>query len=183
MKLFRVAIPLAVAVLFLLGLGLTDMGQADDAKKDEKVFEYAGHKACKMCHKGEKNGNIWETWEASAHAKSFERLEGKDQTNPACLKCHTTGYGKPGGYDPKAETAADLAGVGCEACHGPGSVYKKLSIMKDKEASLANGLIEPDADSCKPCHAGEVPEGHKALPKFDYATMKPKIEHHIPEKG
>ena len=60
---------------------------------------------------------------------------------PRCLKCHA----------PLADKAPELKaeGVTCEVCHGPGSDYKKLNIMKDKAAAAKNGLIlygSPDGD-------------------------------------
>jgi hypothetical protein len=49
----------------------------------------------------------------------------------------------------KAEKKTD-----CETCHGPGSDYMKLSIMKDPAAAKAAGLIaKPDKASCTAsCH-------------------------------
>jgi hypothetical protein len=42
----------------------------------------------------------------------------------------------------------------CEACHGAGSDYMKLSVMKDPAAAKAAGLIaKPDKASCTAsCH-------------------------------
>jgi len=55
--------------------------------------------------------------------------------------------------------------VTCKVCHGPGSEYKSLSIMKDHEKSVANGLIEYKnqeeiKQQCLTCHenAHGVPE-------------------------
>lgn len=41
----------------------------------------------------------------------------------------------------------------CENCHGPGSEYKTLAIMKDREKAMAAGLVIPTATFCKTCHA------------------------------
>ncbi len=46
-------------------------------------------------------------------------LPAEDQGNAECLKCHALGGN------------ADMPGVQCESCHGPGSVYKA---MKAKSA-------------------------------------------------
>ncbi len=43
--------------------------------------------------------------------------------------------------------------VECEDCHGPGSNYKSMAIMKDKAKAKAAGLIEPAEKDCKACHA------------------------------
>ena len=65
------------------------------------------------------------------------------------------------------EKAAELntEGVTCEYCHGPGSEYKKLSIMKNKEKAAENGLIvyqsEDDIEEmCLVCHGQETFEFH-----------------------
>ena len=47
----------------------------------------------------------------------------------------------------------------CEACHGNGADYMKLSVMKDPVKAKAAGLInKPDMASCTKCHTkpGEV---------------------------
>ena len=40
----------------------------------------------------------------------------------------------------------------CESCHGPGSEYKSLSVMKDPEKAKAAGLVLPTATFCQTCH-------------------------------
>ena len=44
----------------------------------------------------------------------------------------------------------------CEGCHGPGSEYKALSVMKDPAKAKAAGLVEPGAAFCARCHPGEL---------------------------
>ncbi len=60
----------------------------------------------------------------------------------------------------------------CESCHGPGSEYKSLSVMKDVEKAKAAGLVLPDATFCKTCHRQGWSDGqlqkahaHKEPPK------------------
>jgi len=76
---------------------------------EKEKFDYAGVKTCKKCHR-----KVWKTWKDTPMAESFtilkpgERAEmktkagldpKKDYTKDAtCLPCHTTGYGKPGGF-------------------------------------------------------------------------------------
>lgn len=40
----------------------------------------------------------------------------------------------------------------CESCHGPGSEYKTMSVMKDLAKAKAAGLVLPDATFCQKCH-------------------------------
>ncbi len=78
---------------------------------------YVGSAACASCHPAE-----YETWSKSAHARAGDTLVEKGEAkNADCLRCHTTGYGLPGGFPTGAALAAhaDRAGVGCESCHGP----------------------------------------------------------------
>ena len=42
----------------------------------------------------------------------------------------------------------------CEGCHGPGSEYKALAVMKDPKKARAAGLVDPDAAYCGKCHKG-----------------------------
>jgi peroxiredoxin len=83
--------------------------------------DYVGSDACQTCHQKE-----FTTWEASPHGHSIESLATKGKTDdPECLACHTTAYGKTGGFPPEAPSAShpDLARVGCESCHGPGGEH------------------------------------------------------------
>ncbi len=113
--------------------------------------EYLGIKRCKKCHFQQ-----WKSWRDTRMAKTFDVLlpgaaadakvsrsldPQKDYTaDTLCLSCHTTGYGHRGGYrspppgdDAAARSAGEFAGVGCEACHGPGSVF--VSIHDDIQDS------------------------------------------------
>lgn len=174
-----------VAVVFIVAalVGLSHAQQAAKApeKAAEKQATYVGVKACKPCHSTAPKGEIYEKWVASGHSKAFANLPAESKKDAKCFACHTTGAGKTGGYDPAAKNAADLEGVTCEACHGAASGYK-LVHAKDKAKALTLGLVEPKEAQCKTCHASAVPEGHKALPKFDFATFAKKIEHKLPPK-
>jgi len=136
--------------------------------------DYVGSKKCKMCHKGEKKGNVFEKWLESTHAKAFESLkkDGKEK-DPACLECHTTAFNK-GGYKLDDPNNADFEGVGCESCHGPGSDYKSMSVMKDKAKATAAGLIEPDEKLCITCHDPKKSDTAKPFKKDEYFK---KIDH------
>jgi hypothetical protein len=189
MKLLKSLALLGAAALFVLASAHV-VAAADEAKPaDAKAtatkaagHEYIGSKGCKACHMGAAKGTVFEIWEKSKHATATASLPAESKKDGKCLGCHATGYGKPTGYDPAVPATAGLEGVGCEACHGPGKDYKAMSIMKDKAKAVEAGLIMPEAANCKTCHEGAVPEGHKALPKFEFATMMPKVAHTVPKK-
>jgi YVTN family beta-propeller protein len=151
--------------------------------------KYVGSAACGACHKGPEMGHQMSVWRMSSHArayavlatpKAFETaakrgLSGEPQKLDACLKCHSTGHG--------AEASAFLPsfdisrGVGCEACHGPGSEYALEAVMRDKTAARSAGLQPVGRDTCLRCHTGtaekpyDVEEGMK---KLAHPTRPPK---------
>lgn len=70
---------------------------------------------CQRCH-----SNHYDSWVQTNHDGALETLKAIGQgTNPACIVCHTVGFGQDGGFVDEATTAR-LAGVQCENCHGPG---------------------------------------------------------------
>jgi peroxiredoxin len=104
---------------------------------------FVGSAACESCHAAEHA-----TWAAQPHARAFATLSGKEKAADAdCQRCHTTGFGKPGGFPASGGTAAthpDLASVGCESCHGPGGEHVKPDAPK-------RGTILGLADKCDSC--------------------------------
>lgn len=40
----------------------------------------------------------------------------------------------------------------CEDCHGPGSEYKAMAVMKDPAKAVAAGLVDPQPEFCQRCH-------------------------------
>lgn len=42
----------------------------------------------------------------------------------------------------------------CEACHGPGSEYKTMAIMKEPVQARSAGLVMPGKEFCATCHKG-----------------------------
>ncbi len=104
---------------------------------------YVGTDACKDCH-AEQYGNFKKFAKKAKSWKSIE-IMASDLTPEEvreCYACHTTGYGRPGGFV-SIEKTPHLSDAGCEVCHGPGgehiasggdpsSIRKKMS-MKDCE--------------------------------------------------
>jgi len=169
--------------------------KAEKAEKAEKEeHHYVGVKACGMCHKTEKQGEQLKMWEGSKHANAYEALKSEEAANiikekglegPAyeageCLRCHVTEYKVDVSLlDAKYESNM---GVQCESCHGPGSDYKKMSVMKDREKAIANGLRALDVTDgsaeklCVTCHNEQSP----TFKGFKFDQMWPKIAHLIP---
>jgi len=164
--------------VFIFSLNLFAQGEAK--------FEYIGSKKCKTCHKDQ-----YDKWSSASHSKAYESLKAegaaakakaakvKDPlTNETCLSCHATAAGAK---NVSKTFKVEEEGVGCEACHGAGSEYKKMSTMKDRKASIAAGMVVPDKNTCTNCHKAGTP-GHDN--KFTtYEKEWPKIAHPVdPEK-
>ena len=106
---------------------------------------YVGAEVCKGCHEKEHTS-------FTSHSKmssSFKAVEGRKkgltgEELKKCYECHTTGYGKPGGFKSEADTP-NLKNLGCESCHGPGSVHASSSNPKDITRHL-------DTKDCEQCH-------------------------------
>jgi hypothetical protein len=169
----------------LLALALATGAEAQETKAEHK---YIGAKKCSMCHKTEAKGNQFAKWQASKHAKAFATLASEKalaiakekglakppQESPECLKCHVTGHGKAAELFDAAFLKTD--GVQCESCHGPGSDYQNMKVMKDRAASVAAGIVIPDKKTCTVCHNAESP----SFAGFDYKTQVALIAHPNP---
>jgi len=146
-----------------------------------------------MCHIKE-----WNSWSETKMATAFEALKpgqraeakktagldpNKDYTTDAtCIKCHVTGHGEPGGFT-SIEATPNLAGVGCEMCHGPGGTYaeKQYMSLQNKEYKkgdlVAVGLVaNVTAEQCLVCHNDESPFVGAGY-VFDYETRKSEGVH------
>lgn len=99
---------------------------------------YVGSNACQSCHTAE-----YESWTKSPHGHALATLTAKSKQNDKqCLACHTTGFGKTGGYANSSQST--LENVGCESCHGPGGNHIK-------ENSRKIGSILALGDKCDSC--------------------------------
>lgn len=136
-------------------------------------YEYIGATKCKMCHNKPATGAQYKIWSQSKHAHAMEALKGDEKNDPKCLKCHSTYYGND--EDLMVSIKPD-EGVSCESCHGPGSGYKSNTVMKNKEKSIAAGLIIPNESTCVTCHNDESPH----FKGFNYDEYFKKIAHPVP---
>lgn len=151
-------------------------------------FKYIGSAKCKTCHMTPKSGEAYPIWQKSKHAKAYETLATEQakkiasgmgindpQKSDKCLSCHVTGFGVPDSLKEATLTLAE--GVGCEACHGPGSEYKAMAIMKDRKKAIASGLLIPDEKTCLACHNEKSP----TYKPFKFQEMLQKIAHPTPK--
>jgi hypothetical protein len=161
------------------------LAQADKA-------QYLGAAKCKMCHTGVKKGDQFAKWQAGPHAKAYATLateeakavakkagvQGDPQQSAKCLKCHVTGYEAPAAA--KAATYKMEDGVGCESCHGPGSLYYTMKAMKalrdGTQDAKAVAFNKGDEATCKKCHNPESP----TYKPFKYQEAWKLIAHMIP---
>ena len=109
---------------------------------------YIGAAKCMMCH-----ADQHKAWGEMKHSKAFDVLtpeqiaSGKDDKGKTCVSCHTTGYGQ-GGFE-SVEKSPKLKGVGCESCHGAGSLHQKAmlaamatdEVPEDKKISRSVGCV------------------------------------------
>ncbi len=154
--------------------------------------QYVGVAKCRTCHPAQVK-----SWEQTKLAKAFDMLKpgvaeaqkrdkkldpAKDYTHDAkCLRCHVTGYGKPGGFESVEKTPA-MVGVQCEACHGAGGNYLKPELMslQNKEYKRVvlqkAGLAVLDQSICQTCHNSDSP----FFKSFEFNDRKTKVHLHVP---
>lgn len=106
---------------------------------------YVGTEACKGCH--EKQYTSFITY--SKKHVSFKTIGARkkklsDDEIKKCFACHTTGYGKSGGFVSETETPA-LMNLSCEVCHGPGSEHAKCGNKEEIKKTMT-------AKDCEECH-------------------------------
>jgi len=170
------------------GVELTEGGTKYKAEKkaaaarEAKQAEYVGSAKCKLCHIAQHKA-----WAESAHAKAFTNLESADAKAVAavaekmkvvlkvpaaksadCVRCHVTGYQLAGGYPAvDAVKTGAVAGVGCESCHGPGSLHVAAPKAEKKKSIQKNVGVK----MCTQCHTPTM------TPQFSYDEMVKKGVH------
>ncbi len=187
MKLFKLRILLLcnfVLLFFLINTG---------TNQSQSKLKYVGVNTCVgACHNKAEQGDQYRIWKESVHSKAFLNLQTETADSiarskgyitaasetPQCIKCHVLGTDIDeslllGSFD-------RTQGVQCESCHGPGSEYKKLSVMKQKDKAMANGLIlhSEKEKFCIQCHNEESP----TFFEFDYEPMWKMIAHQKPKQ-
>ncbi|MBU2536997.1 MAG: cytochrome c family protein [Proteobacteria bacterium] len=118
------------------------------AGQKQSMATYLGVQACQPCHPQEYQRFI--TY--AKKNRSFESIERLRKGLTAeevnrCYGCHTTGYGKPGGFVSIEETPL-LKNAGCEVCHGPGSIHVQTGSL----AAIRRRLSK---EECEECHISD----------------------------
>ncbi|HWO20328.1 MAG TPA: multiheme c-type cytochrome [Kofleriaceae bacterium] len=107
---------------------------------------FVGNAKCEDCH-----DDAIAFWKQTRHAGAWETLVQRgQQLDLDCIGCHVTGWGKPGG----ATLAINepLRDVGCETCHGPGSIHVEKGGNEKPSAVVRN----PPQEMCaRECHTKE----------------------------
>ena len=105
---------------------------------------FVGSASCRSCHEIE---HAW--WTETKHGQAYATLvERHKEFNLSCVGCHVTGYMDPGGST-VTHLGPDgvLKDVGCESCHGPGSLH-----TDDPEVGVT---LDPPQGVCIECHNPE----------------------------
>lgn len=181
----------AFITLVLLVVVVAFLSQELGAQADKA--QYIGSEKCKMCHSIKARGDSYGIWAKSKHAQAYVTLgteRAKEvakkagvnedpQKSGKCLKCHVTAYDAPASA--KAPSFKQEEGVGCEVCHGPGSLYQSMKVMK----ALAAGTQDPkavayvrgDKKQCVKCHNPDSP----TYKPFKVEEAWKEIAHQVPK--
>lgn len=113
---------------------------------------YQGDTTCGVCHTEERLSMA-----ITHHASALWTLYQRERHSEAeCVSCHVTGMGEPGGFE-MGDLGGPLAGVQCEACHGPGGPH--------------DGTATDARAACVRCHDAE----HSIA--FSVEKGQPHIDH------
>jgi hypothetical protein len=145
---------------FSRGMSSLFLMRQDTAQPFKHFSGYIGDMACGVCHQTEGT-----SWALSHHAIAYRTIYMAERTDDeACVKCHVTGMGEPGGFE-LGDHASNLAGVTCEACHGPSGPH--------------DGATTEATSTCAGCHDKEHSIAfsvEKGLPHIDHylsASLSP----------
>nr|WP_255731902.1 multiheme c-type cytochrome [Ruegeria sp. Ofav3-42] len=114
--------------------------------------------------------------------------------NARCAECHATGFEK--NYEPEKRTYSSVQveiGVGCEACHGPGSAHIDWVGGQSLAAGLGEtgfsmdwgrGQTEAEIQQCASCHSrreahgdGNPVPGTPYHDAYNLAVLRPGLYH------
>lgn len=118
---------------------------------------FVGTQSCIGCH-----ADPGTVWHGTRHSHAYATLEKvHKQYDLDCIRCHVIGVDAPGGVC-RVDQVAGKTDVGCESCHGKGSLHAD-------DPNVAIAVKKPAEPACLRCH---TPENS---PAFDYASYLPQI--------
>ncbi len=119
---------------------------------------YLGNAACEACHPA-----AFSVYRGTGHARAYRELERVDkQYRLECVACHVVGIQQPGGVC-RVDRVAGRDGVGCENCHGPGSLHAAHPTTQPVARP------SPTRTVCVGCHTAEN------SPQFDFSVYLPRV--------
>jgi hypothetical protein len=125
--------------------------------------KYVGSATCQGCHAA---AYTW--WQKHPHGQAYSTLERvHKQFNLSCVGCHVTGYSQPSGATLVHNEG--LINVGCESCHGPGSLH-----AAQPTAAARKLVTSPSEGICKQCHTPE----HSDLFQFQSYVSRLRVKGH-----
>ncbi|MBM4393258.1 MAG: hypothetical protein FJ090_19200, partial [Deltaproteobacteria bacterium] len=129
--------------------------QAEAARPADSA--YGTSASCSFCH-----ADRLASFSFDKHATAWASLEARQSArNPECVGCHSTGFGKPGGFSSlEPQAVQPYKAVQCEACHGP--------MRGHAQQDGSRGTVVDEA-TCRGCHDAAN------SPSFDYATYLRRI--------
>lgn len=128
-------------------------------RPDDPRGAYAGGTRCIDCHQQQGADHL-----ASAHhGPSRVLFETTYRASTGCVRCHTTAPYVRGGWR-GPEDRSDMAGVSCEACHGPGLEHA---------SKPGPGYGKATLERCADCHLPDHSPG------FDAADVWKRAGHRL----
>jgi hypothetical protein len=150
---------------------------------------WVGSDSCKSCHAA-----IYASWKETPHARAMETLVTKGHDyDPECVRCHTVGWEissleqqwtRRASAFQTHEKTPHLENVGCENCHGPGSLHVKEPDKKDLFAPWRSSYLSIEAGKmwrdfgragCAVCH--DVENSHGFNEANGYENYRPIVDH------
>ncbi|MGE0785790.1 MAG: multiheme c-type cytochrome [Sandaracinaceae bacterium] len=121
----------------------------------EGAAHYVGSNACGSCH-----SEAMRWWRGHPHGHAYATLADQHKNfNLSCVGCHVTGYLEPGGST--VTHTGPLENVGCESCHGPGSIH-----VGDPAGDAGRMIRDPEEARCARCHTPDHSD------RFDYTAYR-----------
>jgi hypothetical protein len=143
---------------------LRTLNMADAAKHRapapaKDAATYRGNASCGTCH-----DEALAFWKRTGHGRAWATLvREQSDFDLSCVGCHMTGYLAAGGAS--LSQRPELRDVGCETCHGPGSLHEDAP---DDDKKRLTHLDAPE-EVCRGCHTPE----HSDL--FSYVAYRRRI--------